>query len=122
VNVRVEVTITEQKGSAPVLKKVVSIVTGDGMSGSIRSSAPPQVPLNVDARPTLLADGKIRLIMTVVYEIPNSASEAQSGRNLSLSENLQLILESGKSIVAAESPDPVGDRQFTVEVKATILK
>jgi hypothetical protein len=31
-------------------------------------------------------------------------------------------LENGKSMVAAQSADPIGDRQVTVEVKATILK
>jgi hypothetical protein len=39
-----------------------------------------------------------------------------------LRENLALILESGKAVVAAQSADPVGDRQVTVEVKATILR
>ena len=33
-----------------------------------------------------------------------------------------MILESGKAMIAAQSADPVGDRQVTVEVKATILK
>jgi hypothetical protein len=33
-----------------------------------------------------------------------------------------LVLENGKPLVAAQSADPVGDRQVTVEVKATILK
>jgi hypothetical protein len=32
------------------------------------------------------------------------------------------VLESGKPIVAAQSADPVGDRQVTIEVKATILR
>ena len=33
-----------------------------------------------------------------------------------------LILENGKTMVVAQSADPVGDRQVTVEVKATILR
>jgi hypothetical protein len=33
-----------------------------------------------------------------------------------------LILESGKPMVAAQSADPIGDRQVTVEVRATVLR
>src|SRR5690242_14053144 len=36
VNIRVDVTITEQGGSGTV-KRTASLVTGDGLSGSIRS-------------------------------------------------------------------------------------
>ena len=37
-------------------------------------------------------------------------------------ENLALILENGKPLVAAQSADPAVDRQVTIEVKATILR
>ena len=40
----------------------------------------------------------------------------------SLHDSVWLILENGKSLVAAQSADPVGDRQVTVEVKATVLR
>ena len=41
---------------------------------------------------------------------------------MSLRENVNMILENGKSMLVTQSADPVGDRQVTVEVKATILK
>jgi len=37
-------------------------------------------------------------------------------------ENLSLVLENGRSIVAAQPAAPVGDRQGMIEVKATILR
>ena len=65
VNIRVDVTITDQRGGAPPLKKTVSVVTADGMGGRIRSQANyaeiGNVPLNVDAEPFILPDGKIRV-------------------------------------------------------------
>ena len=33
-----------------------------------------------------------------------------------------MILESGKPLVVAQPADPVGDRQVTIEVRATILR
>ena len=33
-----------------------------------------------------------------------------------------VIVESGKPTTAAQSADPIGDRQVTVEVKATVLR
>jgi hypothetical protein len=132
-NVKVDVTISDQAGSAsPALKKTVSVVTGDSMNGFIRSNAFYQelglVPLNVDTEPEILGDGKIRLRVNLQYDLPNPArgggdvAGAGSLKKTELRENLSLILESGKSIVAAQSADPVGDRQVTVEVKATILR
>jgi len=39
-----------------------------------------------------------------------------------LHDSVSLILESGKPMIAAQSADPIGDRQVTVEVKATVLR
>ncbi len=132
VNIKVEVTITDQTGgAAPALKKTVSVTTGDLMNGFIRSNAYYQelgpVPLNVDTEPELLADGKIRLRVNLQYDLPNTSRSGEAPgagplRKTELRENLALILENGKPIVAAQSADPVGDRQVTIEVKATILR
>jgi hypothetical protein len=132
VNVRVDVTITDQRGSAPPVKKSVSVVVADSMGGRIRSSAEAtsgfSMPLNVDAEPQILSDGKIRLMLNLQYDLASGPGgpEVPTGvgaiRRTTLQENLPLIVESGKSMVVAQSADPIGDRQVTVEVKATILK
>jgi hypothetical protein len=132
VNVKVDVTITDQRGSATPLKKTISIVVADSMGGRIRSSAEStggfNMPLHVDAEPQILADGKIRLMLNLQYDLPSGApgTEAPTGvgaiRRTQLQENLPLVLENGKSMIVAQSADPIGDRQVTVEVKATILK
>jgi len=126
------VTITDQgrPGVQPV-KKTVSVVTGDGLNGRIRSSAVylaiGNVPLNVDAEPEIIADGKIRLRVNLQYSLPADAGgqgQASAGalRSTDIQELLSVIVESGKPIVAAQSADPVGDRQVIIELKATVLK
>src|SRR5438132_12665687 len=58
INVRVEVIITDQRGSAAPAKKTVSIIVGDQQNGMIRSESfipnIGSVPLHVDAEPEIL--------------------------------------------------------------------
>jgi hypothetical protein len=140
-NIKVELTISDQRGTAAPSKKTVSVVVADGMTGYIRStsnySAPngriEGVPLHVDVDPQLLSDGKIRLRLGVQYDSPgfpvSAATPGEAGDRgatplytTQLRENLAVIVESGKPIVAAQSADPVGDRHVTLEVKATVMR
>ena len=139
INIKVEVTITDQSGGTQALKKTVTVVTGDSMTGFIRTSAaydPPIgiVPLNVDVEPQVLPDNRVRLRLNLQYNLPSSEGRKSSTvgqpsreggavlRTTEIRENLSLILENGKALVAAQSADPVGDRQVTIDVKATVLR
>ncbi len=130
VNIKVDVTISDQPGTAPATKKTVSVVTGDNMNGFIRTEAnyaggPGNVFLNIDVEPEILADGKIRPRVALQYDRPGAPPNEGGGRvpfKTQIRENLALILESGKALVATQSADPAVDRQVTIEVKATILK
>ena len=132
VNVRVELTIADKPSSAAeALRKTVTVVTADGIGAFIRSTANYSnlgaVPLNVDVEPFILEDGKVRLKANVQYDLPamNQGAAGTDPTNLrrtQIQQNLTLILESGKAVVAAQSADPVGDRQVTIEVKATVLR
>jgi len=131
INVKVEVTITDQGGGGTqALKKTVTVVTGDNMSGFIRSVANytsiGPVPLNVDIEPQILTDNRIRVRVNLQYTLPATPQGPAAGnvalRTTEIHENLALILESGKPLIVAQSADPVGDRQVTIEVKATVLR
>jgi hypothetical protein len=133
VNVKIDVTISDQNGAANALKKTVSVVTGDGLSGFIRSEANYSnigpVPLNIDTEPEILTDGKIRVRVNLQYDLPGGSGQMPEAGTVTgrlnktqIRENLAVILESGKPLIIAQSADPVGDRQVTIEVKATILR
>jgi hypothetical protein len=139
VNVRIDVTITDQKDGTAALKKTVSVVTADGMNSFIRSTANysniGDVPLNVDVMPELIADGKIRVGVNLQYDLPGGVAKPSTDtpgpatavevgwlRRTQIRENLAVILENGKSVTVAQSADPVGDRQVTIDVKATLLR
>ena len=148
VNIRIEVSITDQTGTNPAAKKVVTMIAGDRQNTNVRSSAsvpvkstvfsgPPNaatttstysyrnVTINVDARPTIIQKDPTKISVSFGLEyLPKTAGtqeEMEPGMT-SWSERLSLILESGKPMVVSQAADPTSDRKITVEVTATILK
>lgn len=141
INVRVDLTITDQIGPGEPGKRTVSMIVADGHDGSVRSggsvmvegntASAVQVPgsnrinvtLNVDAHPIVLSDNRIRLRLSLEYaprpETQNAAS--REGRP-HLIERLTLIVTPGKPMVISQASDPTSDRKIVVELLATILK
>jgi len=136
INVKVEFTLIDQRSGGTPVKRTVSIVVADAHTGQIRSQSDVfgivgGVPLNIDTSPELLPDGKVRVGFNLQYDWPAPLDQtAGTGANpprgtvmkTAMHDSASLILESGKSMVAAQSADPIGDRQVTVEVKATVLR
>lgn len=131
VNIRVDLTVTEQQGGASQSPKVVSTIVADGYLGRVRSSRPQpglSAELNVDAVPKIIEMGaKLRLKLDFSYNI---RGEAKAGGSvdpfgpgaISIQESMMVILESGKPLQVSQSADPTSDRKVSVEVKATIMK
>jgi len=135
INVRIELAISESGGNAPGVRKNIVAVVGEGFNSFVRESgmqdtdkpnAPPQrsmTPLNLDARPEILSNGKIRLTCTIQYQSSPQNRDDQTRRiNTDIKQNLVLNLDSGKALTISEATDPITDRKVTVEVTATILK
>jgi hypothetical protein len=112
VNIKFDLTISDQTGSAEAAKKLVSLLVADRQTGYVRSTASSErtgpVRLNVDARPQILPTGNIRVMLSLEYP--------------SISQALTVIVEPGKSIVLTQTADPLSDRKVTVEMRATIVK
>ncbi|HXW05317.1 MAG TPA: hypothetical protein VD833_08800 [Vicinamibacterales bacterium] len=151
-NVRIELTITDQVGPGEPSRKVVTVLVADGHETSIRTSgwimAPGRdrrdVAINVDASPTILKDNVIRLNLGLQYQptgtgfvraasepAPAEPGDAGSQRPAAadgtlsqtmLNERIVTILENGKPLVISQAADPVSDRRMTVEAKATIQR
>jgi hypothetical protein len=137
VNVRIEITITDQQpGSAPI-QKTVMLVLADRTRGMARSESNQvgigTVPLRTDARVSVVDSNKVLAEIAIDYNLPGNAaggripSEPPPGptdltKETRVLEQLKTILESGKPLVVSESADPLTDRKVKVEVTATILK
>src|SRR2546423_12654079 len=82
-NVRIELTITDQRGDAPPVTKTVSMMTADRTPSRVRTRGdimtqmgPRGVILNVDARPLILPRDKVRLELTIEYHVPRTSDPA----------------------------------------------
>ena len=150
-NVKVEVTIMYQVGNATPVKRMATLTVADGGRGSLRSGnqvavtsttfsptaagAPGTVPmtsynyksvgLNVDANRVYIQGNRARLDLNVEFSAIGEKSPDTSAPSFpTFSQNLTLILESGKPVIVGQSSDFVdnGERKQSVEVKATILR
>ncbi len=82
------------------------------------------LPLNIDARSHVMDDSRVRLELQVSYEtaVPDRVVRPGQPVTAKVTENLSMVLDSGKPVVISQSADAASDRRVTVEVKATILK
>jgi type 1 fimbria pilin len=129
VNVKIELTITDQRGTAAPVSKVVTITMADMSSGRLRTGGDVRTPLgfrpvtlNVDGSSRVQRDGKIRVDLTLEYRPTAAESDTEQSTTPTISENVGVLLEDGKSIVISQSADPATDRKVKVEVKATIIR
>jgi hypothetical protein len=129
VNIRIELTISDQRGAGQPEVKTVNLVAADRSVGRIRTSNAVETEkygfrdahLNVDARPIILRESQIRLNLTVEYR-PADAEVPRAMPSNTLSETIECVVPSGQALMVSKSADPISDRSVTVEVKATILK
>ena len=134
VNIRLEITITDQAGPGEPAKKTITMVVADRSNGGIRSSGTQAVTssglapvsINVDAYPTILKEGSIRLQLGLEYQPRPTQDPAQSAvppsRMSTLNERISVIVQDGKPMVISQAADPGSDRKITVELRATIAK
>jgi hypothetical protein len=139
-NIRVDITITDQAGTAAPLKKTLNVISADGGSGSVRSKAtvavprfPPgpdpknyiyeDLPLNVDVRPEITEnENRIRTRLILNYETFSPKSEGTPAVRSVVTVDQWVMLDNGKPLVVSQSADATTDRRVTVELKATIMK
>lgn len=126
VNIKLDLTISDQNGPGAASNRVVTLLVADRSSGSIRSMGHVDkqgpVKINVDARPHILGNGAILLGLGLEYA-PRAVTTDQNGGVLtSLNEAINVVLEPGKPLIVSQAADAASDRKITVEVRAVILK
>lgn len=137
VNIKLDLTISDQLASGAPAKKTVSMIVADRYSGSIRSIGNSvRATLNVDATPQILQNGNVRLQLGLEYNPrqPTTAPEKVKGPNgevlelprdeggSSLNQRVVIVLEPNKPLMLSQAADPLSDRKISVEVRVSILK
>jgi hypothetical protein len=118
VNIRIELTIVDQRGDTTTPPKTVTMLVEDRQNARIRTSRG-NATLNVDGRPEILREGKIRVMLSIEYSPQDGPDRASP---MPIQESMTALLEDGKSLVVSQSADPSGDRKVRLELKATIVK
>ena len=133
-NVKLDITITDQGASSEPSRKTVSMVVADRAAGSIRTggtviptvNGAQPLTINVDATPTILRDGSIRMLFGLEYQPRPITDAAQANvvpsRMSQVNQRLAVILQDGKPLVISQAADAASDRKITVELRATIAK
>jgi hypothetical protein len=136
INVKLDLTITDQLGPGEPAKKTISMIVADRYQGAIRSTGNSiRAMLNVDATPQILPSGNVRVMLGIEYNPRQGTTQQQAkgpGGELfplppepagsSLNQRVAIILEPGKPLLLSQAADPISDRKITVEIRATILK
>ncbi|MGH9373184.1 MAG: hypothetical protein ACRD15_16810 [Vicinamibacterales bacterium] len=136
VNIKLDLTITDQTGPGEPAKRTVTMIVADRQNGSIRSTGNQvQARMFVDARPHILSNGDVQVFLGLEYNprqavVEKSAADEfalipqqpSSTGGSSLNQRITLILQPGKPLIISQAADPVSDRKITVEVRAAILK
>jgi hypothetical protein len=130
VNVKLELTITDQTGAGEPTKKVINMIVADRQNGFIRSRGYQkmseglrEVIMNVDARPVINREGTIRVDLGLEYS-PTAAMPTPTtteGRS-NLNQRIAFMIEPGKPLIVSQAVDPLSNSRITVELKATIMK
>jgi hypothetical protein len=139
VNVKLELTISDQSGGGQPVHKTISMLIADWGGGKVRSAGyianennTPihNVGLNADAEVRLVTDDKIRATITIEFTSAPASTTPISGPDTprspraptTLNETVTVLLTSGKSTVITQSADPLSDRRVTVAATATIVR
>lgn len=135
VNVKIELTITDQVGDNQPQKKNIVMVVADGESGRVRTTSYSHyripsasnvltrlMPLNFDAAPEVEGN-RIRLRLSLDYEsIDEPPSSDLPVGTSKVQQSISSVVADGVPIIISQTADPVSARKVTLEVKASILK
>ena len=118
-NVKLDVTIVDQREGIQVTPKTVSVVTADRHWGRTRSKDGDAV-LIVEAQPHIQPDGRIRVSLTLEYRPSPAGSETQPIPMVN--KTVTAMLEDGKLMTVSQTADPTSNRTVKVDVRATLVK
>ena len=129
-NIKLDLTITDQRGSGTPTSKTVTMVLSDRASGRIRTQGEVRMPdgrrtpitLNVDAQPEVTRDNRVKVTVTLEFKPQAVEGDTEEKATTSISESMTVILDDGKPLVVSQSADPSSDRRVKIEMKATFLK
>jgi hypothetical protein len=130
INVQVDVTVSDQVGTAGPVVRTISATAADGERSSVRSETNvktatgfQRISLALDVKPRVAGPNKVRAEIGLNTDAVTTEGAAKDVTAIPASRVTQsVVLESGRTVVLSQTTDPLTDRRTTIEVKATILR
>jgi hypothetical protein len=119
VNVKIELTITEQREGVAPTPKTITLMVADRERGQIRSGGGGDQLLNVDVRPEIVRDGRVRVNLTFDYRAPRTESDRTPPM---LTQSLASIVDDGRPLQVSQWTEAGSTRSIKVELRTTIQK
>jgi hypothetical protein len=119
VNVRIDLTITEQREGLAPTPKTITMMIADRDRGQIRSGGSNEQMLNVDAHPEIVQNGRVRVYLTFDYRAPRTDTDKAPPM---LTQSLSSILDDGKPLMISQWTEAGSSRTVKVELTADVQK
>jgi hypothetical protein len=119
VNVKVDLTISEQRDGQAATPRTTSLIVADRERAQIRSTGIGGQALNVDARPEILQNARLRVFLNLSYRGPQTDSDKAPPN---LTQSTSSLVEDGKPLVITQWSEMGSSRTVRVELRASIQR
>ena len=119
VNIKLDFTVTDQRDGQAAAPRTITMMIADRSRGQIRSGGAGGQMLNVDARPEIVRDSRMRVDVNFDYRAPQS--EADKAPPM-LTQSIASVVDDGKPLVITQWSEMGSNRTIRVELRASVQK
>ena len=119
VNIKLDFTVTDQREGQPATPRTVTMMVMDRSRSQIRSGGSGNQILNVDARPEIVRDSRVRVDVNFDYRAPQSDLDKAPPM---LTQSIASVLDDGKPLVISQWSEMGSSRTIKVELRASVQK
>ena len=119
VNIKIDLTVTDQREGQAGAPKTITMMIVDRGRGQMRSNGLGGQMLNVDARPEIIRDSRVRVDLNFDYRAPQTDSDKNPPV---LTQSLASVVDDGKPLVISQWGEMGSNRTIRIELRASVQK
>jgi hypothetical protein len=119
VNIKIDLTITDQREGQAGTPKTITMMIADRGRGQLRSNGGGGQMLNVDARPEIVRESRVRVDVNFDYRGPQTDNDKNPPV---LTQSLVSVVDDGKPLVISHWGEMGSNRTIRIELRASVQK
>ena len=119
VNIKLDFTVTDQREGQAASPRTITMMIADRSRGQIRSGGSGGQMLNVDARPEIVRDSRMRVDVNFDYRAPQSEGDKSPPM---LTQSIASVVDDGKPLVISQWSEMGSGRTIRIELRASVQK